>query len=391
MIFQTIDDKSECVGLYADGRLHFDNFPTDLSRTWKYTGSIIDNSVQYGWLWSNGKTLEEAAPADLKETLVAAKNKMEAYRRSFEIAKIDMREHCIFDLVPHGFLKEFCEIKNKITEHVFENNTPPLNYEHLSSVYKLLYKISYQKLNLNASDCRHLMHSTIGRRKVGELIKNYNYINYDLYGTKTGRLTTKSNSFPVLTLKKEFRQIMKPNNDLFVSMDYNGAEVRTFLGLCGNAQPEVDIHTWNIENVFKEPGMSREEAKTLFFAWLYNPESEAIENEIYNREKLLDLCYKDGYITTLYGRKMEVDRRRALNYLIQSTTADRVLEKAVMIDRLLKDRKSFISHIIHDEIVLDYSDQDRDLIETIKTVFEDGYVANVKAGNDCLNLKTLEL
>ena len=386
MIFQTIDDKSECVGLYTDGRLHFDNFPADLSKTWKYTGSITDNSVEYGWLWSNGKTLEAAAPDDLKETLIAAQNKMAAYQRSFAIAKIDMREHCIFDLVPHGFLKEFCEIKNKITEHVFENSSPPVNYEHLSSVYKLLYKISYQKLNLNTDDTRHLMHSTMGRQKVNELMNNYN-----LYGTKTGRLTTKPTSFPILTIRKDFRQMMKPNNDLFISLDYNGAEVRTFLGLCGNPQPKVDIHTWNIENIFKEPGMSRDEAKTLFFAWLYNPDSKEIENEIYNRQKLLDLCYTEGYINTLYGRRMKIDKRRALNYLIQSTTADRVLEKAVMIDKLLKDRPSFISHIVHDEIVLDYNDKDRDLFQTIKTVFEDGYMANVKAGKDYLNLKTLEL
>lgn len=28
MYFQTLDDKSECVGIYKDGKLHFDNFPT---------------------------------------------------------------------------------------------------------------------------------------------------------------------------------------------------------------------------------------------------------------------------------------------------------------------------------------------------------------------------
>ena len=59
MIFQTIDDKSECIGVYANGKLHFDNFPTDLTQTWKYTGSLSDKEVEYGWLVANGRTLNE--------------------------------------------------------------------------------------------------------------------------------------------------------------------------------------------------------------------------------------------------------------------------------------------------------------------------------------------
>ena len=44
---------------------------------------------------------------------------------------------------------------------------------------------------------------------------------------------------------------------------------------------------------------------------------------------------------------------KAFNYLIQSTTADLVIERATAIDRMLKGTKSFISHIVHDEIVIE--------------------------------------
>ena len=40
MIFQAIDDKSECIGVYANGKLHFEDFPANLTKTWKYSGSI---------------------------------------------------------------------------------------------------------------------------------------------------------------------------------------------------------------------------------------------------------------------------------------------------------------------------------------------------------------
>ena len=35
MLFQAIDDKTNCVGIYADGKLHFDNLPVNLTKTWK--------------------------------------------------------------------------------------------------------------------------------------------------------------------------------------------------------------------------------------------------------------------------------------------------------------------------------------------------------------------
>ena len=391
MIFQTIDDKTECIGVYADGKLHFDDIPGGLTRTWRYTGSIVDPQVEYAWIYCGGASLEDVAPEELKEELEAAEKKMYAYRRSFEIAKLKLNEHCVFDLVPHDFLMNFCEIKNKITKHVFENYERPLNYEFMVDVHKLIHKISYQELNLDLASCKHLMYSSMGRQTVKELVNNYKFIKYNPYGTVTGRLTTKPTSFPILTVKKEFRELLKPRNDLFVSLDYNGAEIRTFFSLCGSEQPKEDIHTWNIENIFKDEDMTRDEAKTLFFAWLYNPESDQIENEMYNRKKLLDNCYENGYINTPYGRNIKVDERKALNYLIQSTTADRVLQKAVFIDRMLDGKKSFISHIVHDEIVIDYHDEDRSMLENIRQVFEDGYLSNIQAGKDYYNLNKLEI
>ena len=86
-----------------------------------------------------------------------------------------------------------------------------------------------------------------------------------------------------------------------------------------------------------------------------------------------------------------MEQRKALNYLIQSTTADRVLEKAVLIDKMLEGKKSFISHIVHDEIVIDYSDEDRSLVFAIRDIFEDGYLANLRAGKDYYNLNELKL
>jgi len=393
MIFQAIDDKTECIGVYADGKLHFDNFPSNLTKTWKYTGSIKDENVEYAWLYSNGGGLADNCSEELRNDLSRVQKKMAAFYKSFKIAKIDLNEHCIFDLVPHDFLLDFCEVKNRITEHIFENFEKPENYDHLARVQKLIHKIKYQKLNLSTDNCRALFTSTSNRMKAKDLLSKYQYryIDYNLFGTVTGRLTTNRDSFPILTMKKELRQLVKPTNDLFVSLDYNGAEVRMLLELCGNQQPKEDIHAWNIVNVFEDETLSRDLAKIDFFAWLYNPESDAITSNIYDREKVLDKYYDNGYISTPYGRKIKVEKRKALNYLIQSATSDKVLDRAVSIDKMLEGRKSFISHIVHDEIVIDYHDEDRSMIDSIKEMFEQNWLANITAGKDYYNLSELKL
>ena len=121
MIFQTLDDKTECVGVYTNGKLYFEDMPWDLTHTWKYTGTLQNKEVEYAWLYCGGRSLEQAAPEDMLPELAKAQRRFSAYMKSFSIAKISMREHCVFDLVPADFLKQFCEIKNKITEYVFEN------------------------------------------------------------------------------------------------------------------------------------------------------------------------------------------------------------------------------------------------------------------------------
>jgi len=390
LYFQSIDDKSECIGMYVDGKLHFDNFPENLKRTWRYTGSILDDEVEYAWLYTDGGTLAECCPNGYVEELQSTEQKLRAYIKTFKIAKVNLNDHCIFDLVPHDFLKRYCEVKNRITEHVFDNYEKPANYQHLCDTEKLLYKIRYNKLNLNTEDCRHLMLSSLDRTKAQELVKNYSYIDYNLFGTATGRLTTRPGSFPILTVKKDFRKLLKPNNELFVALDYNGAEIRTFLDLCGYKQPLHDIHEWNVRNVYAN-SLSRDEAKIEFFAWLYNSDEKEPLSEVYNKSTLLREWYDGEYVRTPYNRKMEIDDRRALNYLIQSTTADRVFEKAVAIDKMLEGRKSFISHLLHDEIVIDFHNDDRPLIKDIQKTFEgdDDYLSTIKAGKNYFELKEL--
>jgi hypothetical protein len=394
MLFQPIDDKQECVGVYTGGTLHFEDIPKNLTRTWR-PGVDYGDNIEYAWIYAQGKNMSDACPEHLKDEWDKISRRMTAYKKSFDIAKINLRNHCFFDLVPHDSLVSFCDIKNQITSHIFENNEKPPNYEYLVEAEKLLYKIKYQDLKLDSSDCHGLFTNTNLRNGSKKLLNGAHHINYNLFGTVTGRLSTQCGSFPILTMKRELRRLIKPHNSWFISLDYNGAEARTVLSLAEQCQPEDDIHTWNVINVFKRSDMPREEAKTLFFAWLYNPDSEEIDNKYYDRKKVLDKYYDGEYITTVFGRHIAVNDWKALNYLVQSTTADLVIERAIAIDKMLEGKKSFISHIVHDEVVIDFADEEREMIVEIKDAFAKNrlgkYGVNLKAGKNYYDLDNLIL
>jgi len=398
--FQAIDDKAQCVGLYHDGKLIFDppsmpdNF--DGMRTWTYSGALHNSDVDYGWLIADGRSLTELCPEELKPAFDRATSKMRAFKRSFEIAKVNFNDHCFFDLVPHDFLLQFLELKNQITQHVFENENRPENYDFLKRTHRLLHKIKYQKIDVNADGCRTIFTKSVHRSLANKLMSCSPYIDYNLFGTVTGRLATYTNSFPILTMHRELRQLIKPRNDWFLSMDYNGAELRTVLALSGEAQPEYDVHKWNMENVFTDQRViERSTAKTLFFSWLYNSESAALDESIYRRDDITTRYYDGEHVTTPFDRHIRVDDRRAFNYIIQSTTADLVIERAAKLDDFLKDYKSFISHIVHDEIVVDLADDEKHIVPTLRDIFEDNkldkFMVNLKAGKDYYNLENLVL
>ena len=144
MLYQTLDDKKECIGVFTDGRLEFDAIPSNLTKTWKASSSIRRPNTEYAWLYANGVELDEVCPDDLKDNLNELSRKFKAYLKAFNIANVPMDEVCFFDLVPHRFLLDWCGTKNDISQYVFDTFEKPKNHDHLASVHELLVDISNQ-------------------------------------------------------------------------------------------------------------------------------------------------------------------------------------------------------------------------------------------------------
>lgn len=383
MYFQPLDDKGECVGIYQNGELHFGTLPDNIKRTWKYADFLEDKEIEYASLYVLNKSLSDVCPDNLIDTWTNIENKLKAFYRSFILAKINLDEVCFFDLVPHQFLIEYCDIKNKITEYIFDTYEKPNNYDFLVDLTKSLSKIKRRKLNLNNNKA---------------FIKKINipasFCKFKIDGTVTGRLTTEKNSFPILTLKREHRDIIEPTNDVFIELDYNAAELRTFMILAGTKPPFEDMHSWNARELLKTS--DRDYAKKIFFSWLYdeNKTNNNLET-IYNRQYVKQMYWSNGFVKTIFGRQIESDEKHALSYIIQSTTADLVLRQLIKIDNLLKDTESFIAFTIHDSIVIDLKHKDRHIIPKLLEVFSNTelgkYMVNLKIGKDYGDLKEIKL
>lgn len=376
MIFQTLDDKKECAGVYYDGNLFFgdDNLPAKLEATWKYVSSLEGlRGIRYANLYAQKTNPADVCPDHIKEDWESIQNKMRNQYRAIKISKVDTSSGCIWDMIPPKILKEFCEVKNQITEYILNNFEKPKNYDHMLDVSVLLQDIKNRRLSIDLSELD--TEDLLATKFAEQVSSKSKCIDYDQFGTKTGRLSTRRTSFPMLTMNRKFRKILKPRNDAFYEIDFNGAEIRVLLGLLGLPQPEGDIHSWNVENVF-DNALEREQAKTSFFAWLYGSKDPKIKKynkmleQFYDKEALLDKYWDRKTILTEYGRTILADEHHALNFIVQSTAADLCLEKAVLINKLLKDKakKSYVSFVVHDSVVLDFDMQDRHLLPEIKEI-----------------------
>ena len=395
MLFQILDDKNECVGIYANGVIHYETIPNDLTGTWNYAPYLDGQSVEYASLYCPSNDPGAACPDRLRDQWEDTSEKLKAFLRSFQEAKVDLNDNCFFDLTPERFLLEYCEIKNKITQHVLKNYPKPKNYDFLLDLTKLLEKIKHQKLNLDLSMLDSGLASFQSRQWKKKLASTKPYINYNIFGTKTGRLTTKKGSFPILTLPKERRKTIKPSNDWLIELDFNSAELRTLLALSGKDQPAEDLHEWNAKHVYRGL-IPRSEAKQRIFAWLYNPESKDYRsNRAYDRNFVLQKYWDGEQVQTYYDRIIPADKHHALNYIIQSTTSDLFLRRAIAVNKLLEGKKSKIVFCIHDSLVIDFSDEDKDSLLNIVKEFSQTdfgtFKVNIQAGKNFGEMKEMKL
>ena len=393
MLFQALDDKKNCVAVYKSGVLFKNHLQSDMTHTWATSSYLRSLPVEYAYLYCQ-KSLKNVCPEHLQPELNEVLGLFAAFSKSLAESKIDVDQHCFYDLVPESFLIRFCEIKNKISDYVFKHYTKPQDYNFLKNLHGIAQDIGHKKLNLDFSRIPMRDLSFASKKKLQSVRLAAPFVRYNIFGSRTGRMTTRPNSFPILNLNKEFRQAVLPNKDRFVEFDFNAFELRVLFYLLGKEQPAIDIHEWNVNNVYGGL-LTRDKAKERVFAWLYNLESrDRLTEQAYSRDKILEKYWDGESVKNPFGRTIKSDKFHAISYLIQSTAADIVLRQMIKVDNLLEGRKSHIAFTIHDSVVIDMAEEDMSLLPQIKkqfSTFKDiQLLTNVSIGSDFGNMESEE-
>ena len=395
MLFQVLDAKSDCAGYYADNIIHPQE-PLPLSgETWDYSPHMLGHRYELARIYAEGATLTEACSPEMREGWEQIKDTLRACLKSFQCADLSLEDNCLYDVLPEYFLFQYLDSKTKITDHVLQTYSRPLNYEYMYGLIEMLADIRSRPVSIDIDPIKHLLSSVRGQN-FHRTLQTVNHIcDYNPWGTVTGRLSTNPNSLPILTMNKEFRACIRPKNDWLLELDFNAAELRTLLALAGVEQPTNDIHDWNVRNIFDDT-ISREEAKVKTFAWLYSSKENKDLERLYNKDLVRNKYWDGCKIETDYGRIIKnVDEHHALNYIIQSTTIDMVHEQACKVYELLKGRKSHIAFLIHDAVYIDLAEEDRyeilNLLDTFKKTRYNMFKVNVSAGKNLGAMKELRL
>ena len=376
MILQTLDIKDNCRGIFHRGAFLFDNVEETANRyflAWKHSPLLDDENFRY--LYLSLKDDDLSPYCHDPELFLIYKRKLEAHQKAATTAKVSLEEECFFDLLPEHQLTRWFRIRQQALENLYGMTKKEDDYDILHKAHVLTTNIAHQDINFGDKKGRVL---------------------YNIFGSATGRLTTKRGSVPVLTLKKEQRQLLRPQNDAFIELDLNAAEIRMLMALSGREQPQGDIHEHLQKEIFGGWG-KRSEFKERLFAWLYNPNSDdTVFDQFFSRETFRDFfAQEDELLTTPFGRRLAVDERKAQNYLLQSTTSDQVIENAYKIQKMLKNKKSKIAFTLHDSIILDMAQEDAIMVKDIKRQFEQtrwgNFVSTCKIGKTFGDLKELKV
>jgi hypothetical protein len=294
VLFQPLDYKSDCKGYYTEGMIYSHAPVPVIGTTWDYSSHLhSDGEYDIARLYAQGASLTEVCPPELADNWQIIKDHLAACFRAFNTSRVSLEENCLYDVIPQYFLYQYMETMSQITNHVITTIPRPQNYDFMYNLVEMMQDIRDRELNIQIGPIQHLLSSVRGQNFHRTIQTVRPVCDYNPWGTVTGRLATSPNSFPILTMNKEFRACVKPKNDWFVEFDFNAAELRTLIALTGEEQPQIDIHEWNRKNIYRSIG-TREEAKKRIFAWMYNSKSEDfLSNRAYDKETVKNK-YWDG-------------------------------------------------------------------------------------------------
>jgi len=248
-------------------------------------------------------------------------------------------------------------------------------------------------------------------------------------GASTGRIISKEPNLQNIPIKSELGKKVRDSfiaddGYILASFDYSQIELRVLAHfskdpyLIDSFEKGIDIHKETAAQLFSIPiedvtEEQRRKAKTINYAILYGMSSYGLSSELkiseeeanayidiyFNKfrnvkkfiDDIIDQAKKQGYVETILGRRRYVPElesknrniqkfgeRIAINSPIQGSGADIIKVSMVNVYRKLKGKKSRIVLQIHDELLVEvFEEEKNDILEMIKREMENSIKLDV--------------
>lgn len=222
-------------------------------------------------------------------------------------------------------------------------------------------------------------------------------VEYDRFGTRTGRLVVKSGP-SILTLKKDYRTLLRSSyqGGTICSLDFGALEARIILGENGVSPPIDDLYARLSADLF-DGKVPRNTVKVAVLSELYGASRSALTARLGMSGSELDsfistvrsyfgiplLKYRlkkqyddQGSLQNKFGRKLRIDNPQdniLVNTFAQSTGVDvSLLGFSKVLNDLGSDgiRPLFV---LHDALILDVKEDRMKDVESILSVSVPGY------------------
>jgi len=239
------------------------------------------------------------------------------------------------------------------------------------------------------------------KRQVADII----YAEINQAAATTGRMSCSNPNLQNLPKNEIRKAFIARAGFSILKIDYSQIEYRIFIHYLNN--PEmieaykngVDMHKKTAQLMFNKKEITKEErqqGKQLNFGLIYGMGASSLaqslnitQDKAYSflnnyfaaipeikslRWRIKDVIEKRGYIRTIFNRFLRhLDSRtsyKGLNALVSGSAADMFKKAVIEVNDFLKDKKSNILNLVHDEIVMELHDSEKALIPKIKAIME---------------------
>lgn len=273
-----------------------------------------------------------------------------------------------------------------------------------------------------------------GLIKYKNRITNRIHPELNLFGTSTGRISCKNpnlQNLPTIAISKIRSAVIPTGNNKMISADYKQMEIKVLAVLSKESElidmleRKKDVHTSTASKIFnkEEKEVTLEErsiAKTVNFGIMYGQHAKSLSESIKIKQKEAEKLIADYYASfpkikdfkysaikyakihgvskTLFGRIRFIKEindknysvksfgeRIALNSPIQGTASDIIKLRMIELYKSLIKSPCRILLQIHDEILLETNDCNKELLSLIQNILEEssGMPVNLEVSIKC--------